>query len=167
MISGTGGSGLKASLAIFVGGLVVGIVATMVVPNLIAPYLPEAIVGADAQVYGVVTGKRVEADRVLLTLPTDEGTVLATFTDGLPEIDLMINEGDSVTLEVDEYAPFVENPKIVRVVTLSSPLNSQPNQNDAGMDSSGAASPDGATARSESAEMMVDSIVVPADTSGG
>ncbi len=157
----TSGSGLKGPLAIFGGGLVIGIVGTVFVPKLIRPYLPDAIVGADAQVYGIVTGKRVEADRVLLTLPTDGGTVLATFTEGLPEIDLMINEGDSVTLEVEEYAPFVENPKIVRVVTLSSPLKDH--------GSSAPATSDPPTTRSDSAEMAerkVDSIAVPADTSG-
>ena len=34
----------------------------------------------------------------------------------------MINEGDSLWLEIDQYAPFVQDPAIARVVTLSSPL---------------------------------------------
>ncbi len=163
MTNETDGSSLKAPLVTFAVGLGVGIVGTLILPNLIRPYLPEAIVGAEAQVYGVVTGKRVEADRVLLTLPTDGGTVLATFTVDLPEIDLMIQQGDSVALAVEEYAPFVENPKIARVVTISSPLADRAAQGENGVDSSTSQQ---LTAAADSAEAKGDTISLPADTSG-
>ena len=105
----------------------------------------------------------MEADRVLLTLPTDGGTVLATFTVDLAEIDLMIQQGDSVALEVEEYAPFVENPKIARVVTISSPLADRAAQGETGADSSASQQ---LTAAPDSAEAIGDTISVPVDTSG-
>ena len=78
----------KTSLIMFMVGLVVGIVGAVVVPGVVRPYLPDAIVGANNVVHGVVTGKRAESDRVLVTLPTEAGTVLVTFTKDLPEVEI-------------------------------------------------------------------------------
>jgi hypothetical protein len=115
---------IGAVLVTFLVGVVAGILGGAIVPGLIRPYLPESLAGADELVYGVVTGKRLEADRLLVTLPTTGGTVLATFTNDIAEIDLMVGVGDSITFGMDEYKPFVTNPTIARVVTLSSPLDS-------------------------------------------
>lgn len=117
------GPKLGTAFAIFLVGAIAGVAGTVIVPNLIRPYLPDSMVGSGETVHGVVTGKRMETDRLLLTMPTPGGTVLATFTDDLAEIDLMIQVGDSLTFGMERYQPFVTNPTIARVVTQSSPLN--------------------------------------------
>jgi hypothetical protein len=105
----------------FVAGLLVGVIATVLVPKLVGPRLPRAISGHRELLDGVVTAKRMEPNRLLLTLPTAEGTILATFTEEVAEIDLLVQEGDSVTIEMQEYAPFANNPTIARVKKPTSP----------------------------------------------
>jgi hypothetical protein len=41
--------------------------------------------------------------------------VLATFKQRVPEIDLLVDTGDHVTLGITSYEPFVEDPKILGV----------------------------------------------------
>ncbi len=65
---------------------------------------------------GVVESKRWDDDRLLLTLVTADGAVLATFHRKVPEIDLLVAPGDSVSLALGRYRPFVEDPEIARVV---------------------------------------------------
>jgi hypothetical protein len=100
---------------IFMLGLVVGIVGTVVVPDLVRPRLP-FLSSEGVPLAGVVSGKQTETDRLLLTLLTPDGTILATFTEEVAEVGLLIQPGDSVTLEVREYAPFLDDPTIARVV---------------------------------------------------
>lgn len=161
MTTASNSSSRKAPMIMFAFGLVVGIAGTVIVPSLVRPYLPEAIFGGADVVQGIVTGKRVETDRVLLTLPTAGGTLLATFTNDVGEIDLMINEGDSLVLEVGKYEPFVENPTIARVVTISSPLKNSTLPNTDSM-----TNPGNVPAAPDSAEMVVDSLAAVPDTSG-
>lgn len=70
---------------------------------------------------GVVITKQAEADRLILTVSTAEGTIFATFRAMVAEIGLLIQEGDSITLELREYTPFVDDPTIARVLSLSAP----------------------------------------------
>jgi small basic protein len=102
-------------LVSFGAGLVIGVVLTIVVPKLVRPYLPSAIAGELEKLEGVVRAKQLETDRLLLTVPTEQGTILATFSRNVAEIDLLVQKGDSVTLEMPEYAPFVDNPRIASV----------------------------------------------------
>ena len=69
---------------------------------------------------GVVRAKRSEPERVLLTIPTADGTLLATFTENVAEIDLLVVQGDSIALGLAAYEPFVTNPPIARVGTKGS-----------------------------------------------
>jgi hypothetical protein len=99
----------------FLIGLGVGIVGTIFVPDLVRPYLPGALRGEGQEVAGIVEAKSREPERLLLTIGGEAGAVLVTYTKQVPEIDLLVEPGDSVVLAVREYAPFVENPSLRRV----------------------------------------------------
>jgi hypothetical protein len=64
---------------------------------------------------GEVRRKLKEADRLLLTVLTPDGAVLATFRRRVTEIEVLVKEGDLITLAIDRYEPFIENPEIARV----------------------------------------------------
>jgi hypothetical protein len=99
----------------FLSGLVLGILGTVFVPDLVRPYLPDMLKGENVEIAGVVEAKSREADRLLLTIGGDAGAVLVTYTQEIPEMDLLIEPGDSVVLAVREYAPFVQDPSVRRV----------------------------------------------------
>ena len=103
-------------LASLIVGVVIGVAVTLAAPRLLGPRLPAALAGDEELLEGIVRSKQLEADRLLLTVPTQHGTLLATFTEDLADINLLVQEGDSVTLEVRRYEPFVRNPTITRVV---------------------------------------------------
>ena len=105
----------------FVVGLAVGIAGTLTVPDLVRPSLSRIFSLESVPLAGVVSRKQAETDRLLLTLSTPDGTILATFTREVAEVGLLIQEGDSVTLELREYAPFVDDPTIARVVPAPRP----------------------------------------------
>jgi len=50
-----------------------------------------------------------------MTITTADGTILATFRKQIPEIDLLVEEQDSVTLDVRQYEPFVNDPPVLKV----------------------------------------------------
>jgi hypothetical protein len=99
----------------FLLGLVAGVLGTLFLPGIVRPYLPGVLRGEGAEVSGIVEAKSREPERLLLTIGGDAGAVLVTFTKQVPEIDLLVEPGDSVVLAVREYAPFVENPSLRRV----------------------------------------------------
>ena len=101
-------------------GLALGIVGTIFVPDLVRPYLPTFLRGENVEISGIVEAKSREADRLLLTIAGSSGAVLVTYTQQIPEMDLLIEPGDSVILAVREYAPFVEDPSVRRVQKGSS-----------------------------------------------
>lgn len=97
-------------------GVVIGALGAVFLPGIVAPYLPGAFRGERVEVAGVVESKSTEAERLLLTVGSEAGAMLATFRDGIAEIDLLVSVGDSVLLSVDEYAPFVDDARISRVM---------------------------------------------------
>lgn len=99
----------------FLTGLVLGGAIAFFGPDLAAPYLPPILRAGGEEVRGPVVGKRVGDDRVLLTVDTDRGALLATFRQRVPEIDLLVEEGDTVTLGIPEYAPLIEDPVLSAV----------------------------------------------------
>jgi hypothetical protein len=99
----------------FVTGILVGVAAAIFVPRWVAPYLP-SFLGGGAGVEGEVVEKVSEPDRILVKVATADGLVLATFTQNLKELDLLIGQGDSITLGLDGYEPLVENPEVARVI---------------------------------------------------
>lgn len=114
---GTGGegSGGRRRWPWFLTGLVLGGVIAVLGPDLAAPYLPPILRPGGEEVRGPVVGKRVGNDRVLLTVDTERGALLATFRQRVPEIDLLVEEGDTVTLGIPEYAPLIEDPVLSAV----------------------------------------------------
>lgn len=113
-------SGKSRWLWWFVGGLALGVVGTIFVPDLARPYTPVFMRGEDVEISGVVEAKVREPDRLLLTIAGSSGAVLVTYTRQIPEMDLLIEPGDSVILAVREYEPFVEDPSVRRVQKGSS-----------------------------------------------
>jgi hypothetical protein len=99
----------------FVTGIIFGVAAAIFVPRWTAPYLP-SFLGGGAGVEGEVVEKVSEPDRVLVKVATPNGLILATFTQNRRELDLLIGQGDSITLGLDGYVPLVENPEVARVV---------------------------------------------------
>ena len=106
---------LGGATLLLVIGLVLGAVLTVIGPRVAGPYLPEALRGKVESVQGEVTRKQREPDRLLLTIVTPRGAILATFKTRLPEVDLLIAEGDTVTLGLRRFEPFVEDPLIQSV----------------------------------------------------
>ena len=106
---------MKPKLLIFILGVIVGLLVAYFVPPVIEGWLPEGMGGAKGATQGVVVAKRLEQDRLLLTVESGDGAVLATFKQRVPEIDLLVDTGDHITLGITSYEPFVEDPKILGV----------------------------------------------------
>jgi hypothetical protein len=106
----------RGGLAGLVIGMVMGALGAVFLPGLAGPYLPDALRGEQVQVAGVVEAKATEGTRLLLTVGSEAGATLVTFRDEIAEIDLLVSVGDSVLLSVDEYAPFIDDAKISRVM---------------------------------------------------
>lgn len=100
---------------VFLIGVALGAAGAVLGPRLAAPYLPESVRGPVQRVEGPVVRKQREADRLLLTIVSAQGATLATFKERVPEITLLVEEGDTVTLTVPQYRPFLEDPAIERV----------------------------------------------------
>ncbi len=58
-----------------------------------------------------------------MTVTTQDGTILATFRKQVPEIDLLVEEQDSVTLDVKQYEPFVTDPPVIKVNKITRPVS--------------------------------------------
>ncbi len=99
----------------FVIGLVLGLILAVVARPFLGRRLPEAVTGKREMLAGPVTAKQRSGDRLLLTIDTPAGASLATFEKRVDEIDLLIQAGDSVTVAVPQYRPFLEDPEIARV----------------------------------------------------
>jgi hypothetical protein len=100
----------------FVVGLGLGIAATIYLPGYARPYLPEWALGTTVAVKGTVEAKQRKADVLLLTVATPEGVLLATFARKVDEISLLINEKDVIEFNLPKYMPFIDDPRILRVV---------------------------------------------------
>lgn len=97
---------------LFLLGLTVGAVGAVLGPRLAAPYLPEALSGKVEVVGGDVVRKQREPNKLLMTIVTPRGAILATFTTRAPEIDMLVAEGDTLTLGLRRLEPFVNDPEI-------------------------------------------------------
>lgn len=117
MAQSTAGEGKTKGrgFVIFLTGLVLGVLGTLLLPGLLRPYLPASLQGSDDTVSGLVTAKERQDDKLLLTVDSQRGAVLATFSKKVAEISLLVDEGDSLTLAVRLVEPFVEDPAIREV----------------------------------------------------
>ena len=105
---------MRYGLIGFALGTVLGVGGMILLPRFADPYLPQAL-KPGVSVQGQVVAKQREPDRLLLTVRTQEGSTLVTFTKQIPEIDLLVQQADTIVLSLKHYRPFVENPEIVRV----------------------------------------------------
>ena len=103
-------------LLVLLLGIAIGVGGTMMAPDMVGPYLPESFSAKKTEtVEGEVVRKVREGDHLLLTVQTSQGTVLATFRTKVAEIDLLVQQGDALTLNLSRYEPFVNDPAIERV----------------------------------------------------
>ncbi len=102
-------------LIIFLVGLGIGLAAPSMAPKYLDPYFPNALQTAHGPVQGTVVRKQHEENRLLLTISAVDGALLATFKKQVTEISLLVEEGDTLSLDVKTYAPFVTDPPILRV----------------------------------------------------
>jgi len=100
----------------FVFGLILGILCTIYLPKYVGPYLPESMAGKENVVKGTVAAKEKKADTLLLTVNTPEGALLAKFKKKAEEVNLLVNEKDEIQFTLPKYLPFIDDPKIIRVV---------------------------------------------------
>jgi hypothetical protein len=113
--------GRWALLVVFLVGLGLGAGGILYGPSVAAPYLPDSILGKPTVVDGTVLRKQREGDRLLVTVSTPQGAVLATFTRNAAAVDLLVAEGDTLTLALRGYQAFVDDPSIRRVRKPESP----------------------------------------------
>jgi len=111
---------MKRGLFLLLTGFVLGAVTVLLVPGGLSSSLPEALGGSKEVVSGTVMAKKSGSDELLLTVETAGGALLATFTQRIREIDLLVDEGDVITLRLARSEPFVEDPIIETV--MKSPL---------------------------------------------
>jgi hypothetical protein len=106
----------------FLFGFIAGLLAVVVAPSWWQSLIPD-VMFPGGSMEGVVLGKSREEGRLLLKLETEGGVLLATFTERVEEIDLLVEKGDHVTLRVAQYQPFLTDPRLERVVKpeVSSP----------------------------------------------
>jgi hypothetical protein len=100
----------------FVIGIILGILCTIYLPEYVRPYLPESMMGKETVVKGTVMTKEHKRGALLLTVNTPEGSLLATCKDKADEVNLLVNEKDEIQFILPKYMPFINDPKIIRVV---------------------------------------------------
>ncbi|HSL85195.1 MAG TPA: hypothetical protein VLF66_20670 [Thermoanaerobaculia bacterium] len=106
---------MKAKLFLFLLGALFGFLVAVLFRPLIQPAVTELLRDEAERTEGRVVGKRLQGKRLLLTVNAAEGTILATFGKRVEEIDMLVEEGDLVTLGVPRYEPFVEDPPVLAV----------------------------------------------------
>jgi hypothetical protein len=99
----------------FVFGLALGIAGTLYLPSYVRPYIPDWVLGKATVVKGTITAKQKKENVLLLTVNTPEGALLATFTKKVDEVSLLVNEKDIIEFTLPKYAPFIDDPNIVRI----------------------------------------------------
>jgi hypothetical protein len=105
-------------------GVALGVAGTILVRHSVGPDLLSRFRSDDA-VEGHVLDKALESDRLLLKIETEQGAFLATFTERQAEIDLLVDPGDTITLDVQAYQPFLADPAIARVRKPKLPMESE------------------------------------------
>jgi len=106
---------MKAKLFLFLFGILVGFLVALLFRPLVQPAVSELLRDDADRTEGRVVGKRLQGKRLLLTVNAADVTILATFGDRVEEIDMLVEEGDLVTLGVGRYEPFVEDPPVLAV----------------------------------------------------
>ena len=96
-------------------GAGLGVAGTVYLPPMVDPYLPPQLRIRARVVEGLVVGKQREPNRLLLKIQTESGVILATYTKRVAEVDLLVEPGDTIALELRNAEPVVDEPPIERV----------------------------------------------------
>ncbi len=100
----------------FILGFLAAVIVDLVAPELLTPYTKQFVPATQFEsIRGMVIKKERESNRLLMTLSTPKGVLLATFTQKIEEIDLLVAEGYATTIRLRAYSPFVQNPVVERV----------------------------------------------------
>ena len=132
---------MKTKLPLLLLGIILGVIGALLWPRFVTPHLPAGLAPSMEAVDGVVLRKAREDERLLLTIETAQGAALATFTEKVPEIDILVDEGDAVTLALPAYEPFVENPAIRGVRKGAGAVAAEPPPSEEPAESPDAAAP--------------------------
>jgi hypothetical protein len=112
----------------FIIVLLIGVMAGVAVlafgGDYIKRYIPVPVRADGKDVEGKVMAKRMDNGKLLVTVQTSEGAVLVTFTHKVSEINLLVAQDDSITLNIRKYEPFISNPLIRRVMKVDSKTQS-------------------------------------------
>lgn len=117
---------MSVYLLILLAGLVGGGALVALAPELVHRAVPGFIRGPGEVVQGEVMRKLEKGDRLLLTVVTPRGAILATFLDRHADVSLLIDEGDQLTLELPRFAPFVSDPAVRQVLKPNRPVPAAP-----------------------------------------
>ena len=113
-------------ISTLVVGIAIGAAGAMKLPTRVDAYLPAVLRPSETHLTGPVLGKQRERDRVLLKIAADHQVLVATFTEKIPEVDLLVAVSDTVTLDVPgKLQSFVENP-FIQAVTRGTPATQAP-----------------------------------------
>jgi hypothetical protein len=110
----------------FVFGIALGVLCTIFLPHYVRPYLPDSLMGKESVVKGTVLAKEKKENALLLTVDTSQGALLATFTKKRDEVNLLVNEKDVVEFTLEKYTPFIDDPKIIRVIKAQQASSPEP-----------------------------------------
>jgi|SRR5262245_10317367 len=91
---------------------------------LVAPYLPKVASAPGEYIEGQIVRKQRDGNRLLVKISTPQGPMLATFTEKVADLDVLLDSGDTVSLLIRHYATFVEDPILERVKEPSRPQSS-------------------------------------------
>lgn len=123
---------MMGKLFLFLAGGLLGFLVAVLFQPLLRPLVTDALRGEEDVTEGRVVGKRLQGERLLVTVDAAEGTVLATFNQRVEEIDMLVEEGDLLKLGVARYEPFVEDPAILSVRKQELPAAGAPRAGEAG-----------------------------------
>lgn len=110
-----GGASRPRRWSWLLAGILLGVLATIFGPGLAAPYLPGFLRHSRVEVRGLVLEKKSEGKELLLTVDTPRGALLATFRSRVDQVGLLVSRGDSLTLGMGEFRPFVSDPEVLAV----------------------------------------------------
>ncbi len=110
----------------FIIGLALGVFGALYLPKHVRPYLPESLVGKETVVTGTVLAKQKQGSALLVTVNTSAGALLAVFRKNADEVNLLVAERDEIDFTLQKYSPFIDDPKITKVVKEQKALSPGP-----------------------------------------
>ena len=100
---------------VFIIGIGVGVGLASFAPDFFSPYVTRPVNEKSDVLEGIVKEKLAKEDKLLFTVVSPQGALLATFKKNVSEINLLVEKGDTITLRLRQYEPFIQDPKITRV----------------------------------------------------